>query len=165
MQRRISEKDIELNKRYKQATINKEDNLLWIVFKKMAVPMQKIKIIQRVKGRACVIQSLCAFSSFVDQHKVWHLSASLAFRRMYSFPWSLGQKEKIFFALTDVEEKRADACFQKQCCVMSLNSSVHITSQNGNNNKKRKKSRSLKWTILFAFLRVEIHSVKGIKKF
>lgn len=42
MQRRIREKDIELNEHYKQETTNKEDNLLWIVFKKMAIPVQKI---------------------------------------------------------------------------------------------------------------------------
>lgn len=47
---------------------------------------------------------------------------------------------------------------------MSLNRSVHITSQNGNKIKK-KKSRSLKWTILLVFLRVEVQSVKGIKNY
>lgn len=96
---RIKEKDTELNECDKQAAINKEGNLLWIVFKKMAIPMQKIKVIRRVKGRACVTQSLCAFSNFVVQYQVWRLSASLVFRHMYSFLWSLGQKPEIFLLL------------------------------------------------------------------
>lgn len=70
MQMRIKEKDTALNECYKEAAINKEGNLLRIVFKKMAIPMQKIQIIKRVKGRACAIQSLCAFSNFVVQYKV-----------------------------------------------------------------------------------------------
>lgn len=36
---RIKEKYTELNECYKQAAINQEDNQLWIVFKKMAIPM------------------------------------------------------------------------------------------------------------------------------
>lgn len=99
---RREEKDAELNECYKQAAINKEGNLLWSVFKKMAIPIQKIKIIKKVKGRACVVQSLSPFSNFVVQYKVWCLSASLVFRHTYSFPWSLGRKEENFFALTGV---------------------------------------------------------------
>lgn len=40
------------------------------LYKTLAIPRQKIKIIKRVKGRVCVIQSLCAFSNFIVQYKV-----------------------------------------------------------------------------------------------
>lgn len=46
MQMRIKEKDTALNECYKEAAINKEGNLQRIVFKKTAIPMQKIQIIK-----------------------------------------------------------------------------------------------------------------------
>lgn len=58
---RIKEKYTELDECYKKAAINKEDNLLWFVFKKTAIHMQRIEILQRVKGRACVTWKLLCF--------------------------------------------------------------------------------------------------------
>lgn len=39
---RIKEKDTELNVCQKEAAINKEDNLLWVVFHEINIPIQKI---------------------------------------------------------------------------------------------------------------------------
>lgn len=42
MQVRIEEKDTELNECQKEAAINKEDQVLWVVFKEINIPIQKI---------------------------------------------------------------------------------------------------------------------------
>lgn len=39
---RIKEKDTELNECQKEVAIDKEDNLLWVVFKEINLPIQKI---------------------------------------------------------------------------------------------------------------------------
>lgn len=39
---RIKEKDTELNECQKEAVINKEDNVLWVVVKEINIPIQKI---------------------------------------------------------------------------------------------------------------------------
>lgn len=39
---RMEEKDTELNECQKEAAINKEDKVLWVVFKGINIPIQKI---------------------------------------------------------------------------------------------------------------------------
>lgn len=39
---RIKEKDTELNECQKETAINEEDNVRWVVFKEINIPVQKI---------------------------------------------------------------------------------------------------------------------------